>query len=321
MISVYNVKRRVAALPPITSDTYQALFAIPTKSDTSSDSDSTPCPTTEYTKRNSEPAISDGAVLIPQQCIFCLEVSSTTRTNIDHMAASHGLVLPDLPQLQTDLETLISYLHLVVADYCECLLCGSTKRSAQAARAHMLAKGHCMLNLSEGSEFLEFWEAETEDKEGPDAPQASHQLLSKTEMRLASGAIVTSREDAHARTQYRARRFPKDEETPKGIPSSSGPSEEPLDDAVVVDTEHRDQKTVQKPGRTLAVRDQMGLTGLSDAERRSFAVSQRQIDLSALRARNKAQWTLEKMGNRVKQKHFVVGSPCRSGWFLDPCMR
>lgn len=185
----------------------------------------------------------------------------------------------------------------------------------------MLAKGHCMLDLSEGSEYLDFWESETVDLEGTEATQTSYQLLSKTEMRLPSGAIATSREDAHSSTHHRPRRHLGGAETPKGVPSSSGPSEEPLDDAVVIDPEHRDQKTVQKSGRTLAVRDQMGLTGLSDAERRSLAVSQRKIDLDALRARNKAQWTLEKMGNKVKQKHFVVGSPCRSGWFLDPCMR
>lgn len=305
------------SLPPVSSDTYQALFAHPVKADAPRDPE--PDPTRSNDRSMNDPELSnDGeALLVPQQCIFCLDTSDTTAQNLDHMAATHGLVIPDVQELQTDVETLVSYLHLVVADYCECLFCGATKSSAQAARAHMVAKGHCMMNLSAGSEFLEFWESESSDTEKSDR----YQLLSKTEMRLASGAIATSREDTQSNTQSRPRRAPRNMEPAKGIPTPSESSEEPKVDTMGGSIDHHDQPRSQRPSRTLAIRDQMGLTGLSDAQRQSLAVSQRKIDLSALRSRNKAQWTLEKMGNKVKQKHFVVGSPCRSGWFLDPVMR
>lgn len=276
-------------------------------------------------RREPEPtAISfeDELLTTPQQCIFCLASSDDMSQNVEHMAICHGLVLPDLQNLQTDLETLLGYLGLVVGKYCECLFCGATKSSAHATRMHMLAKGHCMLNLSEGSEFLEFWELESRDDPATETKYRDHQLLSKTEMRLASGAIATSRNEMTSGFQRRRRRPSKEDQSRSvELPTSEGSDRHISNVLESLSSSRQDHRQRQLPSRALSMRDQMGLVGLSDSQRRSLAISQRKVDLSALRSRNKARWTLEKMGNKVKQKHFVVGPPCRSGLFLDPVMR
>ena len=62
------------------------------------------------------------------------------------------------------------------------------------------------------------------------------------------------------------------------------------------------------------------VVGLTEAQRRALAVTHRRAKTTELRARTHAQWTLESMGNKVKQKHFKVGSICRSGICIDPTM-
>ena len=99
----------------------------------------------------------------PEQCLFCPSTFIAVDENLDHMKSSHGFQIPDSETLQTDLETFIAYLALVIHRYTSCLYCSHAKGSAEAVQAHMLAKGHCMLDLSPGSEFLEFWDASQED--------------------------------------------------------------------------------------------------------------------------------------------------------------
>lgn len=307
------MKRKLAALPPILNETYQNAFAAkadeyiePESSDNSDVEGRDPV----------VPSSSGEDLLDVEQCVFCLIASDSIEQNIEHMATSHGLVLPNLEKLQTDVETLILYLGLVTVRDGECLFCGAIKRSAHAARAHMLSKGHCMLNLSPGSEFLEFWESERSDGQESYSVQRSYQLLSCTEMRLPSGAVVTSRNGTNDDTRRKSREEPKELEPPEDALQT----EQSGGKVVLRDPVRRSQSRAH-PDRQISRRDQMGLTGLSDSQRRALTMAQRKTDLDAMRARNKARWTLEKTGNKVKQKHFVVGSPCRSGWFLDPCMR
>jgi pre-60S factor REI1 len=247
------------------------------------------------------------------------------------MSSTHGFQVPNLSSIQTDLETFISYLSMVVNSYHECLHCGHVKQSAEAVRAHMIAKGHCMLDLSENSEYLDFWK-EGEGEEGvedtsddySDKPVESRGaqgssientvLLSDTELRLASGVVATSRH-GESSTATRAKKSRAARTQSAALDASlenPGPDHANQNDATSKPNRHTT--------RALALRSSMGLVGLSSSEVHALAVQQRKIDLSAFRARKKAQWTLEKMGNKVKQKHFKVGSMCRSGLFIDPTM-
>jgi len=163
--SIYNIKRRMTALPPISEKIFQsqiqALYTEPMSdsgSEDSSNDDSDDSPLIESECVDEVPEH-----FPPSQCIFCDLVSVTVEENLTHMS-SHGLHIPHVPCL-IDLGTFISYLGTLVLTYRECLYCGHTKGSVQGIRQHMVAKGHCMINLDAGSELLEFWEFPEEHEE------------------------------------------------------------------------------------------------------------------------------------------------------------
>ncbi|EHK96845.1 putative Zinc finger protein REH1 [Glarea lozoyensis 74030] len=93
----------------------------------------------------------------PADCLFCDIQSSDPESNIQHMHKAHGLFIPDQDRL-TDIETFLAYLHTIIADFHECLYCGSTKSTTEATRSHMRDRGHCMLNFDSEGELSMFWE-------------------------------------------------------------------------------------------------------------------------------------------------------------------
>lgn len=245
------------------------------------------------------------------QCLFCTHASNDLKDTLSHMQRAHGFIVPNQDDLATDLETLITYLALVIDVYHACLLCGHEKHSPEAVRAHMLAKGHCQLDLSEGSEYLDFWTAQEDQTE--ETPQG----ISSTdgEFRLASGVIISTK----SASRKSAKRYQNRKESPEqndlvvsGTDLSFRTSRSCLD---LTSSFQRDQTR-----QVLARRDASGIVGLTDGQKRSLAVAHRRAKTTEDRARNRARWTLEKMGNQVKQKHFKVGSMCRSGIFIDPTM-
>lgn len=78
------------------------------------------------------------------KCLFCTFPSPDFDTNMEHMSREHGFFVPDIEYL-VDLRGLISYLSQKIEEDYYCLYCngrGKEWKSAQAARAHMLDKGH-----------------------------------------------------------------------------------------------------------------------------------------------------------------------------------
>ncbi|KJX94693.1 C2H2 finger domain protein [Zymoseptoria brevis] len=324
---VYNVKRRVATLPRITLEQYDQVHETkPSKSVPRNGVASTNIAPELEAATPPEHLLKDDeddeeAVFDPSNCLFCTLSHSKVSENLAHMTAAHGFIIPNLSTIQTDLETFVSYLSLVVNKYHECLHCGHVKHSAQAVRAHMSDKAHRKLDLSENSEYLAFWDkSDEEDDDEFEEDQMKHNAgqtvrLSSTELRLPSGEIVTSRQgDQPNASRSKKARLARRQAT--ALAASTQHNLDEIPDASSTSAPQVSRNTT----RALALRSSMGLTGLSDSQRHSLAVEQRKIDLSAFRARNKAQWILEKMGNKAKQKHFRVGSICRSGLFIDPTM-
>lgn len=101
---------------------------------------------------------------VPEQCLFCNMMSPDFDTNLTHMHKSHGLFIPleiddGVLVLVVDLKTLVQYLHLVIFEYHECLLCHTGRQTKQAVQQHMMGKGHCRIDLDgEESEFRDFYE-------------------------------------------------------------------------------------------------------------------------------------------------------------------
>lgn len=135
-------------------------------------------------------------------CLFCIHHSRSLVRNLKHMTIAHSFFIPD-PEYCTDIKGLLVYLgEKIFAGYM-CIWCNNSGRcfqSADAARAHMIDKGHCKL-LHEGdalAEYAEFYDysssypdAETCDPdtevEIPELDDSDYQLV------LPSGNVIGHR--------------------------------------------------------------------------------------------------------------------------------
>ncbi|KAI4718479.1 hypothetical protein E4T48_05347 [Aureobasidium sp. EXF-10727] len=121
----------------------------------------------------------------PTHCLFCVETYESIDTNLEHMARSHGMIIPSPHQLTVDSTTLLTYLNLIISVYHECLTCGTQRRNAQAIKQHMLGKKHCAFDISDvASEYREFWDLEGE---------GSGVEMDGDNITLPSGKVVLSR--------------------------------------------------------------------------------------------------------------------------------
>ncbi|XP_015118689.1 zinc finger protein 622 [Diachasma alloeum] len=90
-------------------------------------------------------------------CLFCSHHSRSGVKNLKHMTEAHSFFIPD-PEYCVDLKGLLEYLGEKVFAGFMCLWCndkGKAFHSADAARAHMLDKGHCKM-LHEGEALVEY---------------------------------------------------------------------------------------------------------------------------------------------------------------------
>lgn len=101
-----------------------------------------------------------------------------------------------------DVEVLIEYLHLIIYGYSECLYCGSKRNTAEAAKQHMVDKGHCKIDISrKGSEYGDFYDlVEDAGSLGGITDAVSHEKRSvgaigevDSMIRLPSGKLLSSR--------------------------------------------------------------------------------------------------------------------------------
>jgi pre-60S factor REI1 len=112
------------------------------------------------------------------RCLFCSELSSDLKSNVDHMFKIHGMFVPEKDYL-VNLEGLIRYLHAKITGNMECLYCHAIKNTVSGARTHMLDKGHCMIAFGteeeqiEIGQFYDFTSTYSDDEEGEPADTAS----------------------------------------------------------------------------------------------------------------------------------------------------
>lgn len=232
------------------------------------------------------------------QCLFCRKRASNSEMNLVHMSTTHSFHVPDINDLQTDVETLLGYLHCVIHEFHSCLFCGTCKYSAEAVKAHMVSKGHCMLDLSAGSDFLDFWDsAEEADEEGVDVEECSltqgdndtPKMLAQVEMLLLpSGARIFARgESPNHSFKSAPHRGKSSQATATSSPSIA-----------------LSQPKVSTPTKSLTTRDTMGLVGVPDQQRRALVATEHKMMKREHRAMLQQRWIVEKIANR--QKNFKV---------------
>ena len=103
---------------------------------------------------------------------------------------------------------LLSYCDLVIFGYFECLSCGTQRSSVKAVQQHMIDKGHCQIDIAEGSDFHDFFAPElgredSEDDAATPAEPSTPVLVQSddTTLRLSSGKLLTHRSVGKPRPQ------------------------------------------------------------------------------------------------------------------------
>ena len=240
------------------------------------------------------------------------------------MLDAHGLFISD-KDLQVEMEILLSYCHLVIFGYFECLCCGTQRNGVNAVQQHMKDKGHCKIDVVEGSEFRDFFDPElghedTEDDAVTSAQQSTPVFgqPDDTTLRLSSGKLLTHRSVGKPRPQR-----PKHPD--KDIPGSqSGAIDPPLspsppNPANALDPSTPPALTTNRVERRAAaftnqlmhlrVSDRSSLIHLPTSQQRALlAIQKKQMD-RARKAERRMQIRVESMGNQTLMKHFVMDVP------------
>jgi len=137
-------------------------------------------------------------------CLFCMEHSNSFIRNLEHMTVKHSFFIPDI-EYCSDVEGLLRYLGEKVSEGFMCLWCnekGRTFHTADAARQHMVDKGHCKMihegiALAEYSDFYDYSSSYPDaEKEGvaPDQEVAIPEIDgSDYQLVLPSGVTVGHR--------------------------------------------------------------------------------------------------------------------------------
>ncbi|KAI4175697.1 MAG: hypothetical protein LQ346_008025, partial [Caloplaca aetnensis] len=288
--SVYNIKRRIASLPPIPLDAFdiqkKKKFDIGEASTSSRSSSSTI--DEEVSDNEGEQSTS------PFQCLFCSQGFATDHiglaTNLEHMHQVHGMSIPD-PEMVVDMQSFVGYLATVVRAWHECLYCGTTKRSTLGIQSHMRDKSHCLLNLDREPELLDFWE-NPQCVNRDSAVALEHErltTLSATEIRFASGKVIGSRHAAPA-TRKMSRR-----QGPAALMMGASPLDS--EDAESSPLAVRPQLA---SGRQLARREEMSILGVSGQQRQALVLAEKKAQRSEVVARRVREWVSAKGSNSQK---------------------
>jgi pre-60S factor REI1 len=270
------------------------------------------------------------------QCLFCNPSHGSYPTlddNLIHMQKMHGLFLPEPGRLLVHIETLINYCHLVISGYCECLYCGTQRNNAEGAQQHMMAKGHCKIDISrEDSEFRDFYDFTSDHDDNSDCdgegrePKtlASTSLVQPTDtsLRLPSGKILSHRSGPKSPPQRR-RVQPEHETKGKPGPGLEGsqrplPHPRPDDDGVrggastaLTRAEKRDLGSAGQLA-SLRASDRSSLLHMPSSQQRALLATQKKQVESARKTQKHMQSRVERMGNKTLMKHFVPDTPGRS---------
>ncbi|KAH7150382.1 c2h2 finger domain-containing protein [Dactylonectria estremocensis] len=279
----------------------------------------------------------------PSQCLFCNNSSLDLDNNLAHMLKTHGLFIPEKDRLVVDMETFITYLHLVIFGYFECLCCGSQRYSAEAVQQHMTGKGHCKFNLyEEGSEFRDFYNFHSgsgSDSEDTGESQSRQEGAEKgvgigvngpTEknrrfvvppsgdpsLRLPSGKLLSHRSSPKPHNTQRKALDKVAPPTGPSIETDAAQADADLaassSSKALTRAERRDTTFANNQLMRLRAEDRRSLMHLPTSEQRAvLAVQKKQLE-KARRAERTMRTRVETLGNKSLMMHFVPDTPGRS---------
>jgi len=80
--------------------------------------------------------------------MFCLEKLPGLKEKLEHMKIEHGFFIREVDCV-VDMKGLLSSLNSIITHNLGCLYCFMEFKSAEAARQHMIDKGHCFMPSEE----------------------------------------------------------------------------------------------------------------------------------------------------------------------------
>ncbi|KAF5684653.1 C2H2 zinc finger transcription factor [Fusarium denticulatum] len=271
----------------------------------------------------------------PGQCLFCPSVYPTLAESIIHMQTSHGLFVPYKQHLLVDLETLFRYLHLVIYGYRECIHCGTSRATVQAVQQHMMGKGHCKFDVSEGSEFADFYDfsrqdLETENSvlseddedefEGAESKLDRRPLqVDRDSIRLPSGRLISKKSSAQVEplvSQVRARK--RASRSQLEYSSVDVDAEDPIhvehvpvasDTRLLSRRERRQKATVTYQLANLSAGDRSALMHLSASEQRSLIATQHRFTERVQKEESRRQRRIDRKGNKNLYAYWHTETP------------
>lgn len=261
----------------------------------------------------------------PGQCLFCPTTSSNLEDGMVHMQKSHGLFIPQQQHLTVDLETFFRYLHLVIFDYRECLYCETTRSTVQAVQQHMMGKGHCKFDLSEESEFADFYdfyqsqddvsEDSTSDS-GSDKDSRKPLKVDQDSMRLPSGRLISKKTSAQAEpslSQIRRRTrttAPQIKYVAEADVEPNTGNDMPIPDTQALTRRERRQKaTAAHQLANMSVGDRTALMHLSSAEQRSLIATNQRFKEKTQKEEAKSQRRIDRKGNKNLYAYWHTETP------------
>lgn len=255
------------------------------------------------------------------------------------MTDIHSFTIPEEEHLIVDLETLLSYVHVVVNGYLECPMCGTQRQTLKPLQAHMRDKGHCGFSIEqENSDFRVFYDFEDEGDEnygeGVEEEDESEESgtgrmpgglenleIGDGQVRLPSGRVVGSK-------TYRAPRCVKEAKTTEvemlqdGPNPSSSASRQPATTFTPSDPTAPQKIALTRAGRRSAVTltalsllrdaDRMQLAHLAPAQQRAFLGTQKKQAAKERRARNWMEGRVKGKGNKFLQARYRADGPGRA---------
>nr|POE51728.1 zinc finger protein 622 [Quercus suber] len=302
---VYNLKRRMVGMSAISQNAYAVVAAELEKAKFTQEAEDHPGNGSRDMKEerydqmqvdDDDEQEEDDDVVASRSCLFCSARHLSSSQNMHHMSQSHGFQIPNQDDLQTDLDTFLAYLNRVVRVFHCCLFCDTPKSSTEAIQAHMHDRGHCMLDMGDTSDFLEFW---TQRTPHPDDVSLKNLTLSDTDVRLPSGAIVASRASDRRHIPSSSKRRDHTD-----IYDTATPSIEAGDDGVQSSSLRSQEHASHSTSHALSRRDQGGLIGLTHVQCAALVRAQKKAVSRDLRNKNAALWVRERGGNQVKLHHY-----------------
>ena len=270
--SVYNLKRRIACLPPISFTVFENKIQMQVEA---------PQAAPQYPPN----AVIDEESVSPNQCLFCYALFDNSDTDevgevVGHMFAVHGLFIPDQDHL-SDSASFLGYLATQIRVWHECLYCGITRTSTSAVQSHMRDSGHCMLNFEKEPELREFWEGQSSQRNGfaNIGTRFESRLREGSQLQLVSRKTVTSKSSRRSRGQ--------------AIRATSAQLASPDDTKSPQPSEPPKLGTCRQLGR----RDEMGLQNVSSRQRNALVVAVKRSQKEEAMARRAREWTYARKAN------------------------